>query len=140
MANGRLRGRRDANHAELVGVARVLGASVLDLADVGSGCGDILLGILGRNVIVEIKDGSKPPSARRLAPQEVEFHESWRGEIAIVKSTREMIALVRRIQREERRGAVGVRQSQNSTASLEAHRFPRESISGSTYHATADTF
>lgn len=40
----KLRGRVDANQPEIVRALRDIGASVVSLANVGQGCGDILVG------------------------------------------------------------------------------------------------
>jgi len=89
----------DGNHAELAALARQMGCSVLDLSRVGSGCPDLLLGIAtasGRkNLLVEVKDSSQPPSKRKLTPDQVEFHKTWRGPVAVVESADELISLIR---------------------------------------------
>lgn len=91
--------RTDANHAQIVATARKCGCTVLDLSGVAGGCPDLLLGIStpsGRkNLLVEIKDSAKPPSARKLTPDQVKFHGAWKGPIAVVESTDELIALIR---------------------------------------------
>jgi hypothetical protein len=53
----------DANHADIVKALRAAGCGVLDLSKVGNGCPDLLVHA-GVTVLMEIKDGSKPPSAR----------------------------------------------------------------------------
>src|SRR3972149_1571025 len=63
-------GRTDANHTEIVNALQAIGASVTSLADVGGGCPDLLVGYRGQNMLLEVKDGRKPPSARGLAPAE----------------------------------------------------------------------
>lgn len=40
----------------------------------------------GANLLVEVKDGSKPPSARKLTKDEEEWHEKWTGQIDIWES------------------------------------------------------
>jgi hypothetical protein len=72
--------RVDANQAEIVAEFRKCGYSVLDLSGVGQGCPDLLVrrkakgGVL---MLVEVKDGKKPPSARELTPPQVKFHAKW---------------------------------------------------------------
>lgn len=80
----RIIAKRDRNHAEIVKRFRDLGCSVLDLGSVGGGCPDILVGYGGINALVEIKDGSKPPSARTLTSDQVDFFASWRGDVIVV--------------------------------------------------------
>ena len=80
-----MRARRvDANHARIVKAFRQMGCNVLDLSRVGQGCPDLLIAKHGINVLVEIKDGSKPPSARKLTPDEQQFHADWKGRVATV--------------------------------------------------------
>lgn len=74
----------DANHGDIVKALRNYGASVQSLATVGSGVPDLLVGVDGRNVLLEVKDGSLVPSRRKLTPDEFAWHQSWRGEPVIV--------------------------------------------------------
>ena len=76
----------DANQPEIVEAFRKLGASVQPLHSVGKGCPDLMVGYRGRCYAVEVKDGSKPPSARKLTPDQVAWHEAWRGHVCIVES------------------------------------------------------
>lgn len=72
-------GRTDANQTAIVAALREIGASVVSLADIGNGCPDLLVGFRGVTLLLEVKDGSKPPSKRKLTPDEKEFFETWRG-------------------------------------------------------------
>ena len=87
----RQRARVDGNHAEIVAALRAAGCSVLSLHQVGAGCPDVLAGIDGRNLLIEIKDGSKPPSRRALTDDEIAFHAAWRGQIAVVATVAEAL-------------------------------------------------
>jgi len=66
--------RVDANHGDLVKLWRDMGATVWDLSGVGNGIADVLIGWRGRWFPVELKDGSKPPSHRKLTPAQVLLH------------------------------------------------------------------
>ena len=71
--------RVDANHAQVVSALRASGAVVQSLAGVGQGVPDLLVGIRGRLMLIEVKDGSKVPSKqRRTALQDV-FFDRWQG-------------------------------------------------------------
>ena len=85
----RFKARRDANHAEIVVCLQSFGFSVLDLAAVGGGCPDLVVGLSGINILVEIKDGSKSPSARQLTPDQQEFFATWHGEVWVIKDTKD---------------------------------------------------
>lgn len=87
----------DANQAELVRVLRAAGARVQLLHAVGMGCPDLLIGIRGVNLLAEVKDGAKVPSARVLTPDQVVWHRNWRGQVDIVESPADALALLARI-------------------------------------------
>ena len=89
----RQRARTDGNHSEIVEALRRAGCTVLHLHQVGGGCPDVLAGIDGRNLLIEIKDGSKPPSRRALTADETTFHAAWRGQIAVVTTVAEALEL-----------------------------------------------
>lgn len=61
--------RTDANHREVLDTVTAIGAEVLDLHSLG-GALDALVGFRGRLYLVEIKDGRKQPSKRRLTAAE----------------------------------------------------------------------
>ena len=82
----RKRGRVDANQKTLVAAARAMGFSVAVTSAMGSGFPDIVLGKNGVNYLVEIKDGDKTPSQRKLTIDEQEFKDSWRGRYDIIES------------------------------------------------------
>lgn len=87
--------RTDANQSEIVTALRKMGCTVLCLHTVGKGCPDILVGYNGRNFLLEIKDGSKPPSARKLTSDEAVFFETWKGQAVVVNSVDEALELVK---------------------------------------------
>ena len=78
--------RIDAWHREAVDYLRSMGASVQSLADIGKGCPDLLIGWRGRNYLIEIKDGRKPPSQRKLTDLEVTWHKQWYGQIHVIET------------------------------------------------------
>ena len=86
--------RIDRNQPEIVEALRKLGASVQPLHTAHDGIPDLLVGFQGRNFLLEVKDGTKPPSARKLTSCQVQWHREWSGQAAIVTSTEEAIALV----------------------------------------------
>lgn len=84
----------DDNQAEIVNALRKAGCTVQHLHAVGGGCPDILVGFRSRNVLVEIKDGNKPPSQQKLNAKQEEWHEGWKGQVAVVTSVKEALELV----------------------------------------------
>jgi Holliday junction resolvase len=71
---------------EVVEALRRAGVSVQPLHTVGKGCPDLLVGIRGVNLVLEVKDGELPPSRRTLTPEQVRWHADWRGQVAVVES------------------------------------------------------
>jgi len=87
--------RKDSNHKEIIQAFRDLGATVFDTASLGSGFPDCVLGFRGVNVLVEIKDGSLPPSKRKLTPDEHKFHATWLGRVVIINNIDEAVELIK---------------------------------------------
>jgi len=96
----RKRARVDVNQPEIVSTFRHLGFSVLLLHQLGGGCPDILIGKFGRNSLIEIKDGDRSPSGRKLTDDEEQFHAEWEGEIFIVESMDQAIVLAVKLNKE----------------------------------------
>ena len=84
----------DANQGEIVKALRAHGATVQSLAAVGHGCPDLLVGYQGVTYLMEIKDGSLPPSRKRLTPDEAAWHASWKGLAAVIESVDEALACI----------------------------------------------
>jgi hypothetical protein len=81
--------RRDANEPEIVKALREIGCDVMYWDD----C-DLIVGRNRRTLLLECKDGDKPPSARKLTPNQIILRDTWRGHYAVVKSIDEAIAEV----------------------------------------------
>ena len=84
----------DDNQSEIVATLRYVGCSVTSLASLGRGCPDIVVGYNGVNFLFEIKDGKKCPSRRKLTPEEKKWHESWKGQVAVVESVEDALRFV----------------------------------------------
>ena len=81
--------RRDDNETEIVQALRKAGAYV---AFIDSPC-DLIVGYQNRTILLECKDGSKPPSARKLTDNEQKFHDAWTGgPLYIVTGVNEALA------------------------------------------------
>lgn len=89
--------RTDENQAETVKTFRKLGWYVLIVSQLKNCC-DIIVSKGGRTVAVEIKDGKKPPSARKLSAGEQKFRDEWQGEYALVESIDDVMRLNNAIQ------------------------------------------
>ena len=77
--------RIDDNQNSIVSKLRQIGCSVAITSAVGKGFPDIVVGYKGRNFMFEIKDGSKPPSSRKLTKDEQKWHDEWRGNVHVVE-------------------------------------------------------
>ena len=84
----------DANQPAVVKAFRDAGASVTLLHRVGEGCPDAVVGWRGVNLLVEIKDGDKPPSAQKLTPAQQDWHRDWRGQCCVVNSPQAALVLL----------------------------------------------
>ena len=78
--------RVDENQSDIVKALRKAGYSVAITSGLGEGFPDLLVGARGKNYLLEIKDGSKPPSAQKLTADQVEWHRNWRGHVAVIDS------------------------------------------------------
>lgn len=90
--------RVDVNQREIVKTLRKMGFTVLILSMVGKGCPDILVGAFGKNILIEIKDGNKPPSGRKLTEHEQIFHDAWKGQVCVIKNIDELLNLINGLQ------------------------------------------
>lgn len=85
--------RRDDNEQEIVKALRKAGAYVAYIDTPA----DLVVGYKGRTIILEVKDGNKPPSARKLTPNEQKFHDEWTGgPLHIVTCIQEAIDILMR--------------------------------------------
>lgn len=95
----------DANHAAVVTALRAVGVSVQSLARMGDGVPDLLIGLLDArgvpvNLLVEIKPGdAKDKRQRALNDNEQKWHARWKGQVRIIESVEDAIALVESVRR-----------------------------------------
>ena len=90
----RIAAKVDANQSAIVDAVRRMGCTVQPLHSMGQGCPDLLVGVSGYNLLWEIKDGSQPPSARRLTADQIIWHDEWRGQVQVVDSVEKAIQVV----------------------------------------------
>ena len=87
--------RIDANQNSIVDALRQCGATVRIISQ-GGGIPDLLVGYNGYTILMEVKDGNKVPSARKLTEDEQKFFEEWRGGmLAIVNNVEEALELLK---------------------------------------------
>jgi hypothetical protein len=100
---------KDGNHAAVVRVLEACGATVEAIESGVAGVPDLLVGIFGCTELVEVKDGRKPPSARRLNAAQTAWHRRWRGRpVRVVESVEDALALVAEMRGAMTRSEVGV--------------------------------
>ncbi len=86
--------RVDANQPDIVEKLRGVGATVTPTHMVGRGFPDLVVGFRGITYLLEVKDGSKPPSKRKLTEDELIWHDEWRGQKAIVENVDEAYEVI----------------------------------------------
>lgn len=77
--------KTDANQPEIVKHLRKLGWYVLIISQLKNCC-DLIISKNGRTIAIEVKDGSKPPSQRKLTDGELKFQREWQGEYLVIES------------------------------------------------------
>jgi hypothetical protein len=86
--------KTDANHDELIQTFRAAGCTVTSTHAVGGGFPDAVVGLAGQNALVEFKDPTKPPSARRLTPDQKRWHAEWKGKAHVIETVEQALQLV----------------------------------------------
>lgn len=81
----------DANHNAVADYLERMGWSVESTAAMGGGFPDLLVGRPGFSVLVEVKDGAKPPSARKLTVPQAKFAERWTGPLIVATSPQDAL-------------------------------------------------
>jgi hypothetical protein len=76
----------DGNHNAIADYLRGLGWSVESTAGLGNGFPDLAVSKPGFCALIECKDGSLPPSARKLTPKEQAFAKRWAGPLIVALS------------------------------------------------------
>jgi len=87
--------RVDGNHAQIVEVLEKAGCRVYSTAQLGDGFPDLLVYSDRhplKTFLVEIKDGRRPPSERKLSKPEIKFGEFWPGPVYVVTDVEGAVA------------------------------------------------
>ena len=88
--------RIDENQNEIVKALRKAGAYVRIISQ-GDGIPDLLVAYKGYTILMEVKDGDKVPSARKLTEAEQKFFDEWTGGmLVIVNSVDEALETLKR--------------------------------------------
>lgn len=95
----RIAAKTDANQIQVVSALRAAGASVQSLAAVGKGVPDLLVGYKGTTLLMEVKDGRKPPSAQKLTEDQLKWHGAWKGgSLAVVDGPEAALRMIKVIE------------------------------------------
>lgn len=81
--------KTDANQKQIVAELRQLGYSVMDCSTVGRGFPDLVIGYNNKNYLIEIKT-----KVGKLNDLQVQFAINWRGQIAVARTTEQIIKLL----------------------------------------------
>jgi len=81
----------DDNQGTIVDALRKAGAGVYVTSAIGQGFPDALVCAEFRTGFFEIKDGSKPPSARKLTKDQEKFRRECKGFYCVVSSVEEAL-------------------------------------------------
>lgn len=84
----------DSNQGAIVAALRAVGATVVPTHTIGRGFPDLVVGFRDKNFLLEVKDGGKPPSARKLTPDEAAFFDEWRGSVILVNDEMEALRAI----------------------------------------------
>lgn len=88
--------RIDENQRDIVKALREYGA-VVRIISQGDGIPDLLVAYKGVTILMEVKDGDKVPSARKLTEAEQKFFDEWTGGmLVVVNSVDEAIATLQK--------------------------------------------
>ena len=83
--------KTDANQAEIVRALIHIGCTV---HVVNRAPFDVVVGRLGANYLLEIKDSAKTLSQQKLKPSQERFSQEWRGQWACVNTAEAAIKIV----------------------------------------------
>lgn len=88
--------KKDANHNPIVRRFRDLGCTVMETVNTGiPGFPDLVVGAVGQNHLVELKNPDSAYGRRGLNDNQTAFARDWRGErIYTVSSEDEVVAVV----------------------------------------------
>lgn len=93
--------RIDSNQVEIVEYFRSWGCTVLNISSLKNAC-DLVVARHGRTIMIEIKDGAKPKSARKLTSGEQKFKEEWAGCWRLCESIKDADKIINELNSTER--------------------------------------
>lgn len=82
--------RRDENEKEIIDALESCGCTVYPMDRPV----DLLVGRGAVNILLEVKNPNKPRGDRKKTPAQREFFKAWQGQVRVVETAEEAIALV----------------------------------------------
>ena len=89
--------RVDDNQAEIVQALRKAGVVVTPMHQLGKGVADLLCSYRQVWTVLEVKDGSKPPSARKLTTDEARWIAAQKAPVYVVTTALEAVGLLQMV-------------------------------------------
>jgi hypothetical protein len=87
--------KADDNQPRLVEQLRKIpGVTVAHTHTIGKGFPDLVVGWRGKTYLLEIKDPAKPKSARKLTPDEEQWHQKWTGHVSVVETVEDVLRIL----------------------------------------------
>lgn len=83
--------RADLNQSEIVKALRSVGATVHITSQVGSGFPDLVVGIFGKNILIEVKNKD---TYGKLSTEQLIFRDKWKGKIHLVESVDDALKVI----------------------------------------------
>jgi hypothetical protein len=89
-------GRKDHNHSAITAAfLSIPGVSIFDLSDIGRGVPDLIVGVRGESLLVEIKNPATHYGRKGLNRRQLAFQADWKGgPIHVVRTIDDVIELV----------------------------------------------
>lgn len=87
--------KTDANHKQIINQLRKIpNISVFSTHTIGKGFPDIVIGYKGFNYLIEIKDGAKSKSQKKLTEAEEKFFFDWNGQVSIAENIDDILKII----------------------------------------------
>lgn len=82
----------DLNQPEIIEAFQRCGCSVLSLAPLGGGAGDLLVARNGVTIMVEVKSATG-----NLRPSQIDFRAEWKGRYEVVRTVKRAVEIAMRM-------------------------------------------
>jgi hypothetical protein len=119
--------KKDHNHNELSDAFKSFGCSVADTSRLGNDFPDMIIGLLGINVLIEIKRDDVSPSKSKLTDGQFKFLHEWRGWTAVVRNVDDALRIVNQIKQDK------VYHMRGFSASAPGNQFARDCLDPEKY-------